>query len=154
VALVQTKAELEAQIYELTAYSKTFIGIMLLFGAGMALASIYTATDSVLWERTRELATLRTLGFGMGRLALFVTIENLLVAAAGAVLGVAAGRGVADYLIRTSQTEGFTLRAVTGPGTYLLAAGGALLLTLLGQWPGLERIRRLDLAAAIRVREE
>lgn len=153
VALVQSKHELERQILDLTRYTKTFVGIMLLFGAAMALAGTYTATDSVLWERTGELATLRTLGFGMGRLALLVSMENLLVAGAGAVGGVLAGAAAADALIHASQTEGFSLRTVMAPETAVTAVAGALLLTLVAQWPGLRRIRRLDLASVIRLRE-
>lgn len=154
VALVQTKAELEAQIRRLTAYTRTFVWIMFLFGAAMAFAGTYTATDSVLWERTRELATLRTLGFGMKRLALLVSIENVTVALVGAVAGLFPGRLVAEFLIRASRMEGFTLKAVVAPRTYLIALGGALLLTLCAQWPGFHRIRGLNLAAEIRARDE
>ena len=50
-------------------------------------AVTYTTTDIILWERTRELATLRTLGFSIRRMALLVTIENLGVALTGALPG-------------------------------------------------------------------
>jgi putative ABC transport system permease protein len=154
VALVQTKAELESQIRQMVAYNQAFVWIMFLFGAATAFAVIYTSTDSVLWERTRELATLRTLGFGMGRLTMLVTMENLLVAGVGALAGVAPGRWIADALMRASQTEGFSLRLTIAPRTYLLAVGCTLLLVFLAQWPGLRRIRALDLAAAVRQRDE
>lgn len=154
VAMVQTKAELEQQIAELTAFSKTFIGIMFLFATLMAFAGTYTATDSVLWERTRELATLRTLGFGMDRLTVLVSIENLAMALGGAIGGLAPARWVADVMIRASSTEGFTIRSVLLPETYWLAIGGAVVVTLGAQIPGLRRIARLDLAEATRMQEE
>jgi putative ABC transport system permease protein len=120
----------------------------------MALAATYTATDSVLWERTRELATLRTLGFGMGFIARIVSLENLCVAALGAALGVLPGTMLSDYLLRASSTEGFTLRPAVSVTTITLAVAGPLVLTLLSQLPGLRRIARLDLASEIRVREQ
>jgi putative ABC transport system permease protein len=154
VALVQTKQELAAQIERLVAFNRTFVWMMFLFGAATAFAVIYTSTDSVLWERTRELATLRTIGFDMRRLARLVTVENLLVAGVGAALGLAPGRWLAHGLIQMSQTEGFSLRLAISPRTYLLAFASALLLVFLAQWPGLRRIRRLDLGSAIRLRDE
>ncbi|MBI3947478.1 MAG: ABC transporter permease [Armatimonadetes bacterium] len=154
VAVVQTKRELEKQIGDLTEYSRTFIWVMFLFGAAMALAVTYTAADIVVWERTRELATLRTLGFSMRRIALLVSIENLAMAGLGALAGILPGRWLAHYLIAASQTEGFSLQATIYPKTYLLAVAGTLVLVFVGQWPGLRRIRRLDLAEAIRLRDE
>jgi putative ABC transport system permease protein len=154
VAMVQSKKELEEQILELTAFSKTFIGLMFLFAAAMAFAGTYTATDSVLWERTRELATLRTLGFGMGRIALLVTVENVAVAAFGALSGLLPGRLLAQLLMELSQTEGFSMRAITMPWTYVLAVTGSLALTVLAQVPGLRRIAKLDLAQSVRLRDE
>ncbi|MBI3909729.1 MAG: ABC transporter permease [Armatimonadetes bacterium] len=154
VALVQTKGELERQIGELTAFSRTFLWVMFLFASAMAFVVVYTATDTALWERTRELATLRTLGFGMRRIGWLVSLENLLVAGVGALAGLYPGQWLARLLIQASQTEGFSMQAVVAPRSYLLALAGPLLMVFLAQWPGLRRISRLDLAAAIRLREE
>jgi putative ABC transport system permease protein len=154
MSTVQTKAELEKLIWDLTGYSKAFMNLFMLFGLAMAFAVTFTATDSVLWERTRELATLRTLGFGMGRIALLVSIENLVMAAFGALGGLMPGRWIAEGLMNASQTEGFTMQIHIEPATYVASAAGPLTLVLLAQWPGLRRIRKLDLAAAIRLRDE
>jgi len=153
VAMTLTYPELQRQIDELTAFAQVFIGIMFLLGAGMAFAVTFTVTDIVLWERTRELATLRTLGFGMGRLAWLVTLENVAVAMLGALAAVAPALKITRVLMEASSTEGFTMQLVTLPRTYGLAVAGTLLVVLLAQWPGLRRIRRLDLAEAIRLRE-
>jgi hypothetical protein len=81
-------------------------------------------------------------------------VENLLTAAAGAAVGVPADRCVAAWLIATQHTGGFSIHAVVEPRTYLLEVGSTFLLVLLAQWPGLLRIRHLDLAASIRLRDE
>lgn len=153
VGMTLTYPELQRQIDELTAFAQVFIGIMFLLGAGMAFAVTYTVTDIVLWERTRELATLRTLGFGMGYLMRLVTLENLAVALLGALLSIFPALQITRIMMEASSTEGFTMRLVTQPRTYALALSGTLLVVLLAQWPGLRRVRRLDLAEAIRLRE-
>src|SRR5579871_3694270 len=146
VGLVQARRELAREIETLTAFSRAFISLLYLLGLVMALAVTYTATDSVLWERTRELATLRTLGFSMGRLTFLVTLENLFVGLFGALAGVYPGIAAAGYLMSAKSSESFGLSPATFPRTYLLTVSGALLVVCLAQVPGLLRIRRLDLA--------
>lgn len=153
VAMTLTYHELQRQIDELTAFAQVFIAIMYLLGAGMAFAVTYTVTDIVLWERTRELATLRTLGFGMGHLIRLVSLENLAVALLGALFAIVPALQITRVMMEASSTEGFTMQLVTLPQTYLMALAGTLIVVILAQWPGLRRVRRLDLAEAIRLRE-
>jgi putative ABC transport system permease protein len=153
VAMTLTYAELQKQIDELTAFAQVFIAIMFLLGAGMAFAVTYTVTDIVLWERTRELATLRTLGFSMGHLIRLVTLENVAIALLGALLSILPALQISRIMMEASSTEGFTMKLVTLPRTYAMALTGVILVVILAQWPGLRRVRRLDLAEAIRLRE-
>jgi putative ABC transport system permease protein len=153
VAMTLIYAELQKQIDELTAFAQLFILVMFLLGAGMAFAVTYTVTDIVLWERTRELATLRTLGFGMVHLLRLVSIENVAVAFMGALMAILPALHITRVMMEASSTEGFTMNLVTLPRTYLIALIGTLLIVMLAQWPGMRRVRRLDLAEAIRLRE-
>jgi putative ABC transport system permease protein len=153
VAMTLIYSELQRQIDELTAFAQLFIGVMFLLGAGMAFAVTYTVTDIVLWERTRELATLRTLGFGMGHLLRLVSIENVSVALLGALLAILPALQITRVMMEASATEGFTMNLVTLPRTYLMSLAGTILIVALAQWPGMRRVRRLDLAEAIRLRE-
>ncbi|MCC6728440.1 MAG: FtsX-like permease family protein [Chthonomonadales bacterium] len=154
VAMVQAREDLTGQIEELTAVSRSIIWAMWLFGLAMAFAVVFAATDAALWERTRELATLRTLGFGMGRLAALVTTENLGVALAGTLGGMWAGTQLARAMMAMQQTDAFSMQLTVSVRTYLLAALGALGVVFVAQWPGLRRIGRLNLASATRTREE
>ncbi|MCS6775286.1 MAG: FtsX-like permease family protein [Chloroherpetonaceae bacterium] len=153
VGLTLTYAELQRQIDEVTAFAQTFISIMFLLGAAMAFAVVYTVTDIVLWERTRELATLRTLGFGMDHLIRLVSLENLLMALIGGVIAVVPALQIARIMMEAASTEGFSMQLVTYPRSYMMALLGTMAVVFLAQWPGLRRVRRLDLAEAIRLRE-
>ncbi len=153
VGLALSRADITKQIDEVTAFANTFIAFMYLLGSAMAFAVVYTVTDIVLWERTRELATLRTLGYGMGSVLRLVTIENVLMGLLGAALAVYPAFLMARFMLEAANTEGFTMLMVTSPATYAMSIAGTLLAVLAAQWPGLRRIRRLDLADAIRSRE-
>jgi putative ABC transport system permease protein len=153
VGLALSRADITRQIDEVTAFANTFIAFMYLLGSAMAFAVVYTVTDIVLWERTRELATLRTLGYGMGSVLRLVTTENLLMGLLGAALAVYPAFLMARFMLEAANTEGFTMLMVTSPRTYAMAVVSTQLAVLAAQWPGLRRIRRLDLADAIRSRE-
>ncbi|NLH97966.1 MAG: ABC transporter permease [Chthonomonadales bacterium] len=153
VGLALSRADVTRQIDEVTAFANTFIAFMYLLGSAMAFAIVYTVTDIVLWERTRELATLRTLGYGMGSVLRLVTIENIMMGLLGSALAMYPAYLLARFMLEAANTEGFTMLMVTSPTTYALSVASTLVAVLAAQWPGLRRIRRLDLADAIRTRE-
>ncbi len=121
---------------------------MAFFGVGLAFAVVFTAVSISVLERVRELATLRTLGFGLRQIAGFTTAENLMIAGAGILLGVPMGRWLNVYLMSTFESESMSLEAVIYLRTYLISVIGVLLLTVVSQIPSLLHVKRMDLAAA------
>src|SRR5580693_4434851 len=84
-------AEQSRALYTIIAIMAVVIGIPMAVGAVFgALLTMYSAVAS----RTREIATLRALGFGSGPVVLSVLAESLLLAVAGGVIG-----GVLAYAV-------------------------------------------------------
>jgi putative ABC transport system permease protein len=148
VASVQTRAQTHEQIQEMLKFTQAFMGVIAFFGVGLAFAVVFTSVSISVLERTRELATLRTLGYGLRRIAWFITVENLLIAALGIAAGIPLGRWLDYALIRASQTESFTMEPVIFTRTYVIAVIGVLFLTLAAQLPSFLYVRKLNLAAA------
>jgi len=99
-------------------------------------------------ERTGELAVMKTLGFGNGRIVGLVLAESLLIAVVGGVIGLALGtmfvKGAAAALAQFFP--GLTM----SPGTLGLGLALAVLLGLVtGAWPAW-RAGRLDVVSAFR----
>lgn len=148
VAAVQTRRQSYQQIQDLMRFSRLLTRILALFGVGLAFAVVFTSVSISVLERTRELATLRTLGFGLARIATFITTENLFLAVVGIALGLPLGRRLDFYLVESSQTESVTLEPVIFLQTYLAAIASVFLLVMLSQVPSFIGLRRLNLAAA------
>ncbi|MDH3787607.1 MAG: ABC transporter permease [Xanthomonadales bacterium] len=80
-------------LYNLITGLGTFIAVIMGFGAVFgALNTMYTAVSS----RTREIATLRALGFHSGPVVISVLTESMLLALAGGIIGAVAAWAVFD----------------------------------------------------------
>jgi len=148
VASVQTRSQTYAQIKEMMEFSEAFMGVMALFGVSLAFAVVFTSVSISVLERTRELATLRTIGYRLRSIAWFTTVENLMLAVVGVGVGVPLGRWLNIYLLQSTATETMSLEPVVYARTYVIGVVGVLGLTLLSQIPSLLHLRRLNLAAA------
>jgi putative ABC transport system permease protein len=125
-------------------------GALLIASAGL---SVFIALWNAMQERRYDLAVLRLLGASRGALLAQPLLEGLLLAGAGALLGLALGHGVAELLgrlLRPAQSLGLS-GMVWLPGevyvVLLALAVGALaaLLPALQAW-------RTDIAAVLATR--
>ncbi len=150
VAVVLGTRTLEAQVHDLMSLFDVFVGVMLVLGAILAFALIYAAMSVNVAARTRELATLRTLGVGQGQLALIVAGENLLVAVLSLVPGLPLAHLTAAAFMASFSSPLFSFDLAIRPSTWVVASVSILLAVLASQVPALRSIAKLDLATAVR----
>ncbi|MBI5231402.1 MAG: FtsX-like permease family protein, partial [Coriobacteriales bacterium] len=150
---VQVKATLVDKLTEYLGLLLLWGGILLGFGYLMAFAVIYNTFTANVLERTREIATMRTIGESNARLAVMITIENLLLAVVGIPLGVWLGLRAADALYASFSTEAYTFKAIVFPSSVAWVSASVVVVMLLSELPPIRRIFRLDLAEATKVME-
>ena len=138
---------------EMMSFMYFFMAILMAFGFAMAFVVIYNTFTANVIERTREIATMRTIGEDGAHLAGMVTLENVLLALVGIPLGVWLGLIVAQYVLTQMSTEQFAMRIFVYPRTYVLVLIAAFLVLLISEIPPIRRILRLDLAEATKVME-
>jgi putative ABC transport system permease protein len=123
------------------------MGIGAVFGA---LNTMYSAVAS----RSREIATLRALGFGGGAVVASVLAESLALALVGGILGGAASYAAFNgYQTSTINWQSFSQVAFAFSITPRLMAQGiayALLMGLIGGLPPAIRAARIPVARALR----
>jgi putative ABC transport system permease protein len=121
-------------------------------GMGAVFAALNTMYSSVA-ERTREIATIRALGFGSGSVVLSFILEALVVSLAGGVLGCLAALPLNGLTTATMNYQTFSRLSFAFQVTPLLLGLGilfALLMGLAGGVPPALRAARLPLTAALR----
>jgi putative ABC transport system permease protein len=122
-----------------------FVGVVMAVGAVFgAINTMYSAVDA----RTREIATLRAIGFGGTAVVISVLVESLLLAVPGALLGV----GAAWLLFNGHSISalGLTFPLAVTPGLFELAIVWALVIGMVGGLAPSVRAARLPVATALR----
>jgi len=129
------------------------IAMLVGFAGVICFSSVLNASMVSLTERLREIATLRTLGYGSWQIGGLLLRENLLVNLTGAVLGLPLGYALYIAMVQAYDMELMRLPVVAPPWVWftslLLAVVFALSAHAIVQW----RILRLDWLAALQVKE-
>ncbi len=129
----------------------TFIAVLM--GAGAIVTAVGTMYASVV-SRTREIATLRAIGFGRSAVVCSVLAEAMALASAGGALGALAAWGLLDgYAVSTLNFQSMSQVAFAFAVTPALVAEGmtyAMGMGLVGaMWPAW-RAARLPIVTALR----
>jgi len=149
-ASVELTSETREKVDDLMGFLKGMMWVMLGFGAAMAMAIVFTVVTVNILERSREIATMRTLGEGKGRIAAMITIENVLLGLAGLLPGILLGYALAIFFFSIIQSDMFSFSLVIFPRTYALTAGIVILIMLISQLPSIRQVNRLDLPSVIK----
>jgi putative ABC transport system permease protein len=127
--------------------------IAIVFAAVIAFGVVYNSARIALSERSRELATLRVIGFTRNEVAGILLAELGLVTAAAIPLGLAIGYALSAATVHAYDTELYRFPLVISPGTYALSALTLVAAATLSGIGVRRRVRRLDLLAVLKTRE-
>jgi putative ABC transport system permease protein len=126
--------------------------VAMVMGVGAVFGGLNTMYSAVA-ERTREIATLRALGFGAGSVVTSFVLESLFIALAGGLVGCLAVLPVNGLTTGTMNWQTFSHLSFAfkvTPALLAIGVGFALLMGLIGGLPPAVRAARLPVAAALR----
>jgi len=129
-----------------------FVGAMLVFGAALAFALIFSTMTVSISERTGELASLRAAGVRQAQIARIVSGENLVLVVLGLVPGLILAYLTADAFMGSFSSDMFRFDLHVQPLTWGVAVVSVVIAALASQVPALRNVARMDLAAAVRER--
>ncbi len=152
-ASVQVKEGLVERLKTLLELFNVFGTVLLMFGSALAFVVVFTTFTANVSERTREIATMRTIGEDNVRLTIMITLENMLIALAALPLGIWLGLQATNAVFSSFETDAYTLRAFIYPESIVRICVLMIVVLLLSEIPPVRRIFRLDLAEATKVME-
>ncbi|WZH54313.1 MAG: ABC transporter permease [Nocardioides alkalitolerans] len=148
--LVTVKDQAEYAAEQRAPIDRLVLVVFALLGLALVIAVlgiVNTLALSVV-ERTREVGLLRAVGLGRGQLRWMITLESVVIAALGTVLGLVLGTTFGLALMRTLREEG--LEVISVPVGQLAGfAAAALVVGVLAAALPARRAARLDVLAAV-----
>jgi putative ABC transport system permease protein len=124
-----------------------------LFAAIIAFGVVYNTARISLSERSRELASLRVLGFTRAEISAVLLGELTVITAVAIPLGLAMGYGMAGLLVVAFNTELYRFPFVVSARTYAYAAIVVIVATVLSSLAVRRRLDHLDLIAVLKTPE-
>lgn len=153
VSQVLVKSELVDNIEAQMEFANTSFIIMLGFAFSVAFVITYNTLTTNVLERTREIATMLTIGEDRRHLVAAITIENLLLALVGIPIGLYLGVTAANAMYESFSTEAYSLKAILYPESYFWVVSSILGVLLISEIPAVRRLFGLDLAEATKAFE-
>jgi putative ABC transport system permease protein len=129
----------------------TFVNTLL--AASVAFGVVYNSARIAFSERSRELASLRVLGFTRGEISYILLGELGLLTAAGIPLGFLLARWMTAYIAARMKSDLYRIPMVMDWSSYGFAAAVVIASAILSGMLVRRRLDRLDLVAVLKARE-
>ena len=129
------------------------MSILLLMAGSITFAVVYNNARIAFSERSRELATLRVLGFSRAEVSWILIGEIAVLTLLAIPLGWLIGTGFAALLSSAMAMDMFRVPFVISPQTYAFSAAGVLLASVLSVLAIARLLGRLDMIAALKTIE-
>ncbi|TWU25346.1 FtsX-like permease family protein [Novipirellula galeiformis] len=126
---------------------------IIFFAAVIAIGVVYNSARITLSERSRDLATMRVVGFTRREVSMMLLGEITLFTLAAIPLGCLIGYGLAALMASGLDTDNYRIPLVISGNTYALAAGVVIVATFLSALVVQRRIARLDLVGVLKTRD-
>ncbi|UCE89195.1 MAG: ABC transporter permease, partial [Pseudomonadota bacterium] len=131
----------------------TFVTFISALAIAITFGVVYNSARITLSERSREMASLRVLGFTRGEISYVLLGELALLTLSAIPMGFVLGYWLCWWFVQTVQQDLFRVPLIVEPATYALAAvvvlGSALVSGLIVR----RRLDHLDLIAVLKTRE-
>jgi putative ABC transport system permease protein len=124
-----------------------------IFACIIAFGVVYNAARIILSERSRDLASLRVLGFTRAEVSSMLLGELAVIVLLAIPVGLALGQALGAWIIKISESELYRFPLIVTPRTRVFAATVVLLAAALSSIAVRRRVDHLDLVAVLKTRE-
>lgn len=134
-------------------YMLVMTAILSMFASVIAVGVVYNGARVALSERSRELASLRVLGFSRREVSTILFSELFVQTALGILAGLVLGKLFVIGLVNSFETDTYRMPAVVEPRTYAFAALVVGIASIASGLVVRREIARLDLVSVLKTRE-
>jgi len=127
--------------------------VTMLFAIVITVGVVYNSARIILTERSRELASLRVLGYTRGEISYILLGELALLTLAAIPVGLWLGRGLCAYIAAVIDNEIYRIPLILEPATYAFSALVVLAAAAVSGLIVRRHLDRLDLIEVLKTKE-
>ena len=127
--------------------------IIIISAAALAFVVLYNLTNINITERTRELATLKVLGFFDQETTAYVYRENIFLTVFGIVLGLVLGRLLHAWMVVTVEVDIVMFGRTAPPYAYVLAAVLTAVFSIMVNIAAHFKLKKVDMVESLKTVE-
>ncbi|MDL2327112.1 ABC transporter permease [Ruminococcaceae bacterium OttesenSCG-928-A11] len=126
------------------------VWVVIAAAALLAFVVLYNLTNINITERTREIATLKVLGFRPGEVSAYVYRENLVLTLIGTAFGLVLGVFLHDFVTVTAEVDEVMFRRTIEPLSYLYSVVFTILCGVVVNLVMQRRLNRIDMVESLK----
>ena len=130
-----------------------FTTVLVIFASIIAFGVVYNAARIALSERSRELATLRIIGFTQGEIAFILLGEQAIITLVAIPVGFILGFGLCALMSSAYQSELYRLPLVVTNASYAFAFIVIVVTAIISGLIVRHQLKSLDLIAVLKTKE-
>lgn len=150
VSSVSFTSQEEASYESMLSSINLIVYVLILCAGALAVVVLYNLTNININERSRELATLRVLGYHHREVAIYIFREIGILSILGTLAGLIAGWVLHRYVILTAESVDFMMGREISWQSYLLAAVLTLVFSALVDILMLFKLRRIQMVESMK----
>ena len=111
---------------------------------------LYNLTNINITERTKELATIKVLGFYDREVSAYIYRETAILSLIGTAVGLVAGIFLHAFVVKTAEVDMVMFGRSIRPSSYLYSIGLTILFSLLVNLVAGRRLRQIDMVESLK----
>lgn len=132
---------------------KSSLAVLVLLAAVLLIAVLYNIATINIFERQRELATLKVLGFNNNEIKKLIFNENYIIATFGMIIGLPLGKWLGGYMMAASSTDSYSIPYVVEFKTYIITIILTLVFTVITNSVLMKKIKSIDMIEVLKNKE-
>ena len=137
-----------------TIKSIDYIVMVLIIAAGMlAFVVLYNLTNINITERTKELATIKVLGFYDREVSAYIYRETAILSVIGTAVGLVLGIFLHAFVVKTAEVDMVMFGRSIGWLSYVLAAALTLFFSVLVNLVMVRKLKKIDMVESMKAGE-
>ena len=153
VVTVLINADIAARLDRMLEAMGYIVLLVIVFSGALAFIVLYNLTNISVMERTREIATVKVLGFYPRETAAYVFLENLLLTALGALIGLPLGRALHRFVMAQIRVDLIYFEQRILPASFLWSLLFTFLFVVVVDAVMYLRLGRIHMAEALKSAE-